>query len=251
MDRETLLSLLPAYALGALDQDEHAAVDDWITSDPEAQALLADYQAVADHLSLAVPLRQAPTHLEADLRQRLAGTSPAGVMSLPDQRMTARRRDLRWQRLALPLVAVFVLVVIGAIYIWSRETDTPTTNKELYAQIIAQNDAQRLQLTPADYQVNLSGELAVSSNGTEAVICFWALPELTPDQTFQLWLLDDQGALHSGGLFQSSEPDDTYIRLPLDASISSYQAVGVSIEPAGGSPFKDKPSGPRVFRVEF
>ena len=48
--REQLLNLVPSYAIGALDEDERAEFEAWLQHDQEAQALLADYLAVADHL---------------------------------------------------------------------------------------------------------------------------------------------------------------------------------------------------------
>lgn len=255
MDRDTLLNLIPAYTLGALDPDDRAAVETWLASDPEAQALLVEYQAVADQLNVMIPLHQAPAHLEADLRQRLTGERPPAVVvrstRVPAPRPAiSRRRNLRWLRLALPLAALLILVIAGTIYVW-QQPDESLTDAELYKQIIAQEDSQKLELIPVENQGDASAALAVSPNGTQAVICFWSLPELASDQTYQLWLLDDEGTLRSGGVFQSEAPEDTYVRVPLDASISFYQAFGVSIEPSGGSPLEDQPSGPRVFRVEL
>ena len=57
MTRDDLLELIPAYALDALDTDERAEVDSLLTSDAEAQQLLADYEAVASALVFHVPER--------------------------------------------------------------------------------------------------------------------------------------------------------------------------------------------------
>ena len=76
------------------------------------------------------------------------------------------------------------------------------------------------------------------------------LPHIGPDQTFQLWLIETDDVRYSAGLFQASRPGEpAYIPLALSQPIGSYQAVGMSIEPAGGSPFVTRPSGPRVFAV--
>jgi anti-sigma-K factor RskA len=72
MDRNTLLELIPAYAVDALDAEERQAVEALLERDPEAQALLADYEAITAMLPLAAPMRPAPSHLNNDLRSRLA-----------------------------------------------------------------------------------------------------------------------------------------------------------------------------------
>ena len=48
MDRETLLDLIPAYALGALDSEERAEFEAWLSTDSDGRRLLAEYQAVFD-----------------------------------------------------------------------------------------------------------------------------------------------------------------------------------------------------------
>src|SRR5205085_5277677 len=76
MDRNILLDLIPAYALGALDPDERAEVEAFLATDDEARTLLAEYQAVTDAIVLTAPARRPPAHLNADLRQRLAASRP-------------------------------------------------------------------------------------------------------------------------------------------------------------------------------
>src|SRR5262245_35245263 len=83
MDRNTLLDLIPAYALGALDADERAEVDAFLATDDEARTLLAEYQAFTDSLVFSVPARPAPAHLNADLRQRLATSRPQPTATVP------------------------------------------------------------------------------------------------------------------------------------------------------------------------
>jgi anti-sigma-K factor RskA len=104
----------------------------------------------------------------------------------------------------------------------------------------------QFELEPGEGQDDTWGNLVASSEGDKAVICAWEMPDIAPDQTFQLWLIEPDGGIHSGGIFRA-DPDIAYIPVPLDRPLNTYQAVGVSIEPAGGS--ADGPTGPRVFRV--
>jgi anti-sigma-K factor RskA len=257
-----LSDLIPAYTLGALDPEERAEFEAWLQHHPEVQATLADYQALADWLVTAVPGRRAPDHLQADLRQRLAtGGSPVAgphqlataehaPVELPAQTKRGRTRIRFW----LAAAAVFALVVLGVVVVWqvTRPGSKQTNLAKLYAKIQAEQGAAQYEIVPGEGQETVGGNLVVSSRGDQAVICVWKLPVLEPDQTFQLWLLDAGGTLRSGGLFRASESSNaTYIVVPLDKPISDFQRFGVSIEPVGGSPLVNQPSGPVVFRVSL
>ena len=129
--------------------------------------------------------------------------------------------------------------------------DTPTPGAaELYAQLVAQASSSKYTVVAGEVDAAVSGNMIVSSDGKQAVLCIWSLPAITSDQIFQMWLIDTNGARTSGGLFQA-EPSQkaVYIQVPLDQPVTAYKGVGVSLEPAGGSPYADQPTGPRVLSV--
>ncbi len=234
MTRDELLDLIPAYALGALDPDERASVEALLQTDAEAQLLFADYEQVAEWMVLSTPARRAPTRLQDDLKRRLA-TSP--------QPPAARRIIPLWTLAAA--AAVFV-VIVGALLL--TRPAAPTTPEQLFQQIAARPDALRIPIAAAE-GIPASGELIASPDGTQAVIRVANLPTLTADQIYQLWLVDDSGVM-SGGLLSFPDPQrENFIVLPISKPIQDYAGFGVSLEPAGGSPLPDGPSGPRMFGV--
>jgi anti-sigma-K factor RskA len=244
MDRNTLLDLIPAYALGALDANERADVEALLAADVEAQQLLAEYQAVTEALVLATPARRAPAHMGDDLRRRLAAAPPASdqaaIKSLPTQ-----RRAVLWTVLA---AAAVVIVLAGLLLVLRNTKPQSPDPAQLYAEIAAQPDALHIPITPV-FQPSTSGELVASADGKQAVVLVENLPAIAANQTFQLWLVDPAGA-HSGGLLQfANAQGPNYIPLPLDKPISDYVGFGVSIEPQGGSPKSDGPTGPRAFGI--
>jgi anti-sigma-K factor RskA len=246
--REELLDLIPAYVLGALDEDECAEFESWLVDDPEAQALLADYHTVAGHLLTLVPLRAAPDHLPADLRQRLAASPRGGVAARTG--ILSQRRVVAWVFAAAALLAVAILGVLF-VQIDSVDEASPTPGAaELYAQLVAQASSSQYAIVAGEVDAEVSGNLIISSDGKQAVLCIWYLPSIAHDQTFQMWLIDTSGARTSGGLFQADPSQEAvYIRVPLDQPVTAYKGVGVSLEPAGGSPYADQPTGPRVLSV--
>ena len=260
MDRETLLDLIPAFALGALDPDERAEFEAWLSRDAEAQRLLAEYRVIAEALVLTAPAREAPAHLQADLRRRLAVVGGPQNVTLPRRQQMHRRRNpavLRW----LAVAAVLVLV-LGVILFWSAtrvqapcnpvvvEANTSGELAQLFDQLAGQASARRVAVTPGQGQNQLAGEMVIAPDGGQAVIQVWQLPALSSEKTFELWLIDDGGP-RSGGIFRVENPaGPTYISLPLDKSADQYQGFGVSIEPSCGSP-EAGTTGPRVFGVSL
>src|SRR5438105_4349623 len=103
-----LISDIPAYALGALSDDERMRVEALLATSEEARAELHVYQDMLAGLATLAPARKAPDHLTADFRQRLsAETTVQKPIVLPRRRMN---RLTLWASLAAILV-----VVLGVI----------------------------------------------------------------------------------------------------------------------------------------
>jgi anti-sigma-K factor RskA len=232
MDRNTLLDLIPAYALGALDIEERAEVEALLATDAEAQQMLAEYQAVADDLILTVTPRS---------------TTAEPTLIPPPAKPNLRRQTPVW----LPLVAAaaMVAIVVAAVLLLRPQSEPPSDPAQRYQWIVAQENVRRIPIAAADPALSTHGELVLTSDGKYGVIEVRQLPEIHNNQTYQLWLIDDQGA-HSGGIMDFSQPHGSnYISLPLEKAADDYDAFGMSIEPEGGSPDPNGPTGDRVFGV--
>jgi anti-sigma-K factor RskA len=260
MDRNTLLDLIPAYALGALDVGERAEVEALLATDDEARTLLAEYQAVTEAIVLTAPARRAPAHLNADLRQRLAASRPQPTATAPQSepelvpppvsptaRPALQRRSPVWVRYMA--AAAMIALVFAAVLLLRSKPAPPDDPAQRYEWIMAQDNIRRIPIAASDPSPNTQGELVLTADGEYGVIEVWQLPTIQTDQTIQLWLIDDQGA-HSGGLLAFTQTQGpNYINVPLSKPADDYKAIGVSIEPAGGSPKADGPSGPRIFGI--
>lgn len=259
-EHEQLEDLIPAYALGALEPDERAALEARLATDEAAQKLLAEYEQITGALVYAVPAYELPPHLSDDLRQRLvqakAPAAPKQLLQRPPMQLPARPPWRRYQTLSwLAVAAAIVLVIVGAGLALSpvnQPTPAPslTIDEQLFADLQTRENSLRLTVVAGEEQQQITGELVAASDGTLAVIEVRDMPTLTEDQTFQLWMRDVDGVVVSGGLFQCGLEHATYIMIPLeDRSLAEFVAFGVSLEPAGGSPYPDRRSGPRVFSV--
>jgi anti-sigma-K factor RskA len=241
MDRNILLDLIPAYALGALDPAEQAEVERYLASDPEAQRLLADYQQVVGLLLLTVPARRAPAALVDDLRQRLKTLPSLNASVVSSAEIVRPQRRILCPAWLIPLAAAAALLIL-ALGLLLRPTSTDPA--QLYTQLASAPGSQHFTVSAPS---PIGGELVAAADDRQAVLHLSQLPPLAANQTYQLWLMSDSG-LRSGGLFQTSS-GDTYVVVPLDESLDAYKGLAVSVEPSGGSPYPDHPSGAPILSV--
>jgi anti-sigma-K factor RskA len=77
------------------------------------------------------------------------------------------------------------------------------------------------------------------------VLTATGLDEVDPDQTYEMWIIDENGPAPAG-LFR---PDESgAIRVLVDGVPSDGTVVGITVEPASGSP---QPTGAVLFATEI
>ena len=232
MNHETIQELIPAYALGATDPEESAWVETHLRACARCRALLADYQLLADQLLYTVPYTPAPSHLQADLRRRIAPPAP-----------TRSVFRLSWRQApAFALALAAALLLLSNAYWWTRTT-------QLQRQLTLQATAiplivsgQRIRLTGDVPAPQAWGELHFQPQAQVAVLQVYRLPPLPPGKVYQLWLIRN-GQRDSGGLFRVDERGTGTLLVTSPKPLQEYDAVGVTVEPEGGS---SGPTSPRV-----
>ena len=226
MDRDTLLSLLPAYALNALSEDERRQVEAFLADDEAARQDLRDYQRLTESIALTAPAQRPPSHLEEQLLMR------------------ARRSRRRPVALGV-LAAVAVVALVAAVAFLGLRSAAPSA-QSVYDQMVAGSDYVAVALVPA-LSPDIAGQLVYRPDSDTAVIRVSNLPPLNADQAYQLWLVDESGSV-SGGIYRPND-DTVYIQVPATRAVNEYLRFGVSLEPATGSPLGNRASGPRVFSI--
>ena len=227
-----IIDLIPAFALGALDDDEAAAVAEHLMDCAACRAELVAYESVADLLSLAVPHSEVSPALKNRLMARLraAQTQQTAVPPSPSpwQRVAGLIQNFltgpRWQ----PLLALAAsLLLAAALVLWQRGNLSPPVQVEL----------QRTEAAP-----DASGVIEIVANGRDASLTVAGLPVLSPERQYQLWLVkDDQRT--SGAVFSVNDNGWARVDVAAERPFSEFTTFGVTIEPAGGSP---GPTGERV-----
>ncbi|MBL8153326.1 MAG: anti-sigma factor [Anaerolineae bacterium] len=218
MNCETLRELIPAYSLGATDPDETRQVEAGLKDCPGLAEELAEFQASLIGLARAVPQVE----------------PPAAVLDGLMQRVSAPRRTNRrswWLAAAAVLALIFV---VNNLYWIDRLNQAE------------QKNARSLSLPSADngQATGATATVLWTPNDGRAVLTVSQFPAVEAGRVFQGWVRRGS-TVQSIGTFQVN-PDGSGV-LIFDAALleGSFDAMGVTIEPEGGS---DGPTSPPVVR---
>jgi anti-sigma-K factor RskA len=235
-NRMHVTELLPAYALGSLDEEEARQAAAHLAACPSCRAEFEPYAAVVDRLALAAPDAAPPSGLKERILGQLQTphTGPATEPRRPWWQRLAdlfRRPALAWGTASLILVG---LLVLTNLWRWQQ---APGQGRAAHPA-----DMQTVALAATGAAPGASGILIISGDGEYGTLVVDGLPALDADHQYQLWLIRD-GQRTSGGVFTVNP--EGYGSLPVGSPepLSSYPAFGITVEPAGGSP---GPTGEKV-----
>ena len=233
---EHVTDLLPAFALGCLDEDEARLVTAHLAACPVCSVELRSYQAVSEALPLAVPMAEPPPILKQRLMAQIQQASAIPSQPQPGwwQRFNQglRRTSPAWGLAGLVLVAALLasnLLLLQQVNRLTAATPPPVTG-----QIVA--------MQHTDAAPDATGLIALSKDGEYGTLMVDHLPPLGKDQQYQLWLVKD-GKRTSGGVFSVNWDGYGSLWVNSPERLADYTAFGITIEPTGGSP---GPTGAKV-----
>lgn len=215
-----------------------AESDDAIAPSPETEAAI-----------LAIPrLHQqaaatAPEHVSATVPEPTSDPVSAAPASAPDAPQEQRERPAAASRSRRPATMLFALaastllllsaVLAGALI--NQQQDTTEIQESLTVAEAERERTQRLlsasDLAFTEAEATVGGRLTLAYSVSEQMLHLTPhdMPELSEDQTMQLWLIDEEGP-HSAGLMTGTSTE-LLTDLPMDEDMT----FGVTVEPAGGS----------------
>jgi anti-sigma-K factor RskA len=226
-DPDELRDLLGAFALGALDDEEHDKVEGYVLEDPEARAELHKLEHAVAWLGHASPRpsEESWEAVRAEMARDLGETgttsdtpsAPAPVEPelAPVVDLGARRRARpAWQRLTAVAAAIVLVVGLGlAVFsVFSGDSGSGTSTVALAAP---------------DGRVAVTARIDGDGTGT---IVTSSLPAPPSGHEYQLWAQPDpQTSMHSAGLL-GTNPHGHRIHIP-----AHTRRIAISVEPTGGS----------------
>ncbi len=188
-------------------------------------------------------------------------------------------RRWNWPLSALASVAVAAILLLGAVslFLLSEIAALRDSQLDLQAQLTARDSVllsmqnaqnslreqasardailidvvatvgEHYQMIAAQADSPANADVAWVHDSNIAILTADQFPDLEPGRAYQLWLIRD-GQRTSGGLFTvDSDGSATYIFSPPEP-LESFQSMGITPEPAGGS---SGPTAPPVVRGEL
>jgi anti-sigma-K factor RskA len=249
MRQDDVHDLAVPYAVDAVDERERAIFEAHLPGCPDCTDLVDELQEAAVGLSEGLEV-EPPARLRAAVLAQVETETAAGAEAgagpgngstgdvLPLRRSAGaegRSGTRRWWLAA----AAAVLVGAGA---WGASqaligTDDPAT------QIAQSQDAQEHTATTEDGRV----VTVVSSPSSDAALLrFQDLGDLTQDEVYQAWFIDQDETVRSAGTLSAQALQDG--QAVLQGELGRAAAVGLTVEPAGGS---DQPTSTPFAVVEL
>ena len=233
---------IPAYALGALDAEDAAALEAHLRTCEACRDELAAYRATSDNLLINIHPQKPSAALRQHLQRQLPGTQKS------------ERSRLKWSfgRVAVG-IAIILLLVLNVLSISQVRA---LQNQQ--AQLVHQIQNGQMALAMLSYpntksfpikEKNVTGSLLLDKEYNNAVLILRGLPSIPDNQTYQIWLIAPNQDRTSAGLLRP-QTDLPFISEPINATqdLANFVGIGMTIEPAGGS---DHPTGMQIFRVDF
>ncbi|MCB8901714.1 MULTISPECIES: anti-sigma factor domain-containing protein [unclassified Streptomyces] len=222
-----------AYALDALDPEEQEAVRRHLAVCPSCTEEVREFSETAVRLGLAVAVTPTAT-LRTGVLERIA-TVRQEPPATPRAARTPRGLR-RWSQWALA-ACLAGAVGLGGVAAWQHGLAEDARKETARAQ--AANDAVAEVLAAPDARVSTSrleggavGTVVVSASLDRAVFAASGMAPPPAGKVYQLWY-DDGGTMRSAGLM---DPGATAEATLLDGPVNQASGVGVTVEPAGGSP---------------
>jgi anti-sigma-K factor RskA len=234
MDKH-IIDLLPAYALGALEEEPTILVSEHLARCSACRAEFAGLEGVVDELALAAPDSVPSTGLKQALLDHI---QPQPVVA-PEPRPSwwealsslFRRSAPAW---GLASLALIVALAAGNLVLWQRVDRMEAVALPGEMRIIA--------LSGTEIAPDATGTIVISGDGEYGTLVVDNLPPLDAGHQYQLWLIEN-GERTSGGVFSVSHEGYGAMEITSPEPLSRYAAFGITVEPTGGSP---GPTGNKV-----
>jgi anti-sigma-K factor RskA len=245
--RPDIHTLTGAYAVDALPEDERDHFEAHLEECDACAQEVAELQATAARLGGMVaetPPSDLRSRVLAEIDEtRQVGPTPRAPVH---DELAARRERPRWQTSVLaPAAAVVAILAIGLSVLVANLSDRIDELETANAQVVEVLSAPDAETITVEAEDGAFARVVVAASRGEAVFVADGMPSLSAEETYELWLIGDEGAVPAG-LFDVDEQGRATQLLTGD--LQQAAAIGVTVEPAGGSP---QPTSDPVMVVEL
>ena len=243
-------SLSGAYALHALEAEEAAAFEAQMAESEATRNEATELADTAVLLGLAVAPETPPAALKASIMAQLASTPQldreSAATDAPFPGRAEAKAQARWfQRpvnAIIGVAAAVALIIGGGVAVNAISANvTQSAAANQLAAIQAASDSQSLKGTVAG---GGKATLVYASSLKSAALIVEGMNALPANKVYELWYINDAGARPAGTF--SVGPDGKMWQV-LEGEMDHGDAVGVTVEPHGGS---TTPSTDPVLMIE-
>ncbi len=257
---EELEDLIPAYVLDAIEEADRTRIENHLPHCAHCTQLVAAYRPVAGLLPFAVKQVDPP----ADLRYRVmaAALPRRKPQEAPRPSFLASLSAGLATFLRSPAMAALLLLFVVGLATWNvslqnqviqqstydRQMLADLSRQKDFLSVMAYTDTQPMHLQGTEVASRAVGRLYGTADDTTMALIAYELPVLPSNQVYQVWLVDANGDRTSGGMFTVDQEGRGWLLVRAPKPLSSYQGIGVTAEPAGGSL---KPTGAKMMSAQF
>jgi anti-sigma-K factor RskA len=240
--RPDIHTLTGAYALDALPPEEQEVFEEHLEECDACRQEVAELLATAAQLgaSLSEPppdrLRDAVmAEIDQTRQEPPPHVPPEDGRTLADLQSRRPEREPRrwWSRLVAPAAAVVAIAVVGLSLMVANLTerlDELESASNQVTDVLAAPDAESLAVEGPGGSF---ARVVVAPSRGEAVFLTDGMPATADDETYELWLIDDEGPAPAGLFDVDDQGRATRV---LTGDLAGAAAIAVTLEPAGGSP---------------
>jgi len=234
-DENHITDLLPDFVLDTLTENEMLRVYEHVQTCPSCQEELTRFQQVADDLPLAIVQAAPRPEVKLKLMQSIHAKKLKSVISIDNQTATGKFGEFFRRNLPAFTIALILILVLSNLFLWRQLILAQGRNT--YLRVVTMTNTQ--------YSPGAVGTMVVSPNGQDLTLVVDRLTILEPNKQYQVWLI--KGTEHvSAAIFSVDQSGYASVVIQAPQPIQQFDAVGISVEPAGGSP---QPTGTSVLHA--
>lgn len=243
------------FALAAQSPEERVAYLDHLELCDVCRQLAGQFQATADLLPSALQEQAGSPSLKGRILAEAAADLPRQNQRAP-RSLRGERLPRKWQwpgwlsPRPAAVIAILILAIVGFgtwnVILWGQvnQRDQTLVEQEQLLDAIAAG-ARISLLAGTEAAPQASATLIQEPGAGSAFLLVNNLPPLPDSQQYQVWRITGESPA-SAGIFGGKDSMEQLVLLPAD--FFGADAVGVSIEPRGGSP---QPTGAIVLLGNF
>ena len=224
---DQILEMLPAYALGCLDEEEALLVSEHLGICAQCNGQFLEYRSTVGTMAFGTPRIRPPDSLKQKLMHRIQSKakepSPARSISKP----------WKWKSLLpnfTPAWAFASLALILSLSVFNliQWQNAQSLRDEFSVELLV------LKMRGTHRAPKGDGTFVISQNRKKGVLVASDLPVPDKSKQYQLWMKKN-GQQVSGGVFSVTPTGYAVVEIQSKELLSDFKNFEVTLEPAGGS----------------